>query len=206
MSYKTLPSGLYGTNCYILHKDSTALVIDAPPDSFGAVQAFCQQQGLTLKGLFITHFHWDHILDAHLFQEQGIPVLAHDAELKLLQDFSYQAHIVPPGIEGKGVSPDRILKKGPLDWEGFKLQILHTPGHSRDSICLYHKEEELCFCGDLIFREGVGRWDLPGGDGLRLSKSIEDSIFSLPDATRLLPGHGEETTVAHEKACNPYFT
>lgn len=205
MPCKTLPSGPYGTNCYVLYRNHSALIIDAPPESFEAVQSFCSRKRLKIEGLILTHFHWDHILDAHLFQEQGIPVMAHPAEKELLQDMSLQAWMIPPGLVPAGIVPDRFLEAGPLEWQGFSLEILHTPGHSRDSICILFPQENLCFCGDLIFHEGVGRWDLPGGDGLVLSKSIEDSIFCLPDETKLLPGHGDESSVAHEKKHNPYF-
>ena len=94
----------------------------------------------------------------------------------------------------------QILKLGSIEFE-----VRHTPGHTPGMCILYVASEGVCFCGDLIFRDSVGRTDLPGGDWETLLKSIHEQVFTLPDETRLLSGHGPETTVGEEKQANPYL-
>jgi hydroxyacylglutathione hydrolase len=112
--------------------------------------------------------------------------------------FGYQ---IDPGPEpGVDLVHGQILRLGSVAFE-----VRHTPGHTPGLCCFYVATEGICFCGDLIFRGGVGRTDLPGGDWQSLLDSIQQQIFSLPDETRLLSGHGPETTVGEEKRNNPYL-
>ena len=88
---------------------------------------------------------------------------------------------------------------------GHTAQVLHTPGHTQGSICLYFAPEKLLIAGDTLFAGSIGRTDLPGGDGRQILRSIHDRLMALPDATRLIPGHGAETTIGQERESNPFL-
>jgi glyoxylase-like metal-dependent hydrolase (beta-lactamase superfamily II) len=101
--------------------------------------------------------------------------------------------------------PDRIVAEGAgQDFLGLKLDVLDVPGHCPGSLCFHAPDDGLLVGGDVLFRGGVGRWDLPGGDGELLCRGIREKLFSLPDSTAVLPGHGPATTVGAEKATNPF--
>jgi glyoxylase-like metal-dependent hydrolase (beta-lactamase superfamily II) len=157
--------------------------------------------------LWYTHAHFDHIGGAAAIADSlnPLPLVAlHPADHVLWRSeggapfFGYK---IDPGPEPTiDLQHGQILKLGNIEFE-----VRHTPGHTPGMSILYVATEGVCFCGDLIFRDSVGRTDLPGGDWETLLKSIHEQIFTLPDETRLLSGHGPETTVGEEKHSNPYL-
>lgn len=206
MLVETLACGPYGTNCYILAKEKgECLIVDAPPESYSPVMELCTEKGWQPQALLITHGHWDHMLDAHLFQKEQIPVLSHGDSRELMEHPESMAWMSPGGLEFIGVTPDRFLSEGPIQIGRFSFQILETPGHSLGSLSFYFPDSNDCFVGDLIFQQSVGRCDLPGGDMQVLSQSILQKIFTLKEKTILYPGHGPSTRVGYEKQHNPYI-
>ncbi len=196
------------TNAYLVADAETkeAAVIDPAWDG-DVILAEAQQRNWRIAHLWYTHAHFDHIGGAAAIADalNPLPLVAlHPADHVLWRAeggaplFGFK---IDPGPEPTiDLSHGQILRLGTVQFE-----VRHTPGHTPGSCCLYVAAEGVCFCGDLIFRQGVGRADLPGGDWEALLESIRTQIFTLPDETRLLSGHGPETTVGQEKRDNPYL-
>ncbi|MDP0501971.1 MAG: MBL fold metallo-hydrolase [Verrucomicrobiota bacterium JB022] len=195
-----------GTHCYILKDETTqhAVVFDAPQQAWQACEQRLREEGYSIDALILTHGHWDHMLDAHYFNYAGIPVWAHRDDEAIITDAQVQAAFSIPGIELRPAQVDRWLEPGPLEILGQKAEIRHVPGHCPGNILIYFPELAIAVVGDAIFKRGVGRYDLPGGDEATLMRSIKEQIFTLPPETQLLPGHGPATTVDEESRLNPY--
>ena len=196
-----------GTNAILLldPKRKECLLIDAPEGAYEWATQQSKENGCQLTGLILTHGHWDHILDAHKFAANNVPVYAHPNDAALFKSPSRMANYALPGLELLPVPIDYWVEDGAqLELLGRKLQIRHVPGHCPGNILIYCEEEAAAIVGDAIFAGSVGRYDLPGGDGAQLMDSIRKKIYTLPDATTLYPGHGPTTTVGHEKISNPF--
>ena len=195
------------TNAYLVADSETgeAVVIDPAWDG-DVILAGAEERGWRIAHMWYTHAHFDHIGGAGDIADalNPLPLVAlHPADHVLWRAeggaplFGFK---IDPGPEPTiDLSHGQILKLGNTEFE-----VRHTPGHSPGLCVFYVESEGVCFCGDLIFRDGVGRTDLPGGDWDTLVKSVREQIFTLPDETRLLSGHGPETTVKNEKQFNPY--
>jgi glyoxylase-like metal-dependent hydrolase (beta-lactamase superfamily II) len=195
------------TNGYLVADRATrdAAIIDPAWDG-RVILAEALRRSWRIAHLWYTHAHFDHIGGAAAIADalNPLPLVAlHPADHGLWRleggapVFGFR---IDPGPEPSiDLSHGQHLRLGTVDFE-VRLTPGHTPGH-----CIFYSEEAgVCFCGDLIFRDGVGRTDLPGGNAAQLVASIRDQIFTLPDSTRLLSGHGRETTVAREKKSNPF--
>lgn len=200
LRFKSFTGGPYETNCYLVDAPGGKVLFDAPE---GADEEFADEKiGL----LVLTHGHWDHTADAAAIQRRhGCPVVCHVETVPMVseEDFFQRAGF-PLRIET--LKPDRILAEGAgQDFLGLKLDVLDVPGHCPGSLCFHAPDDGLLVGGDVLFCGGVGRWDLPGGDGELLCRGIREKLFALPDATIVLPGHGPATTVGAEKATNPFL-
>jgi glyoxylase-like metal-dependent hydrolase (beta-lactamase superfamily II) len=204
----TLPLGPVRTNAYLI-ADSTngdAAVIDPAWDG-EVILAEAKKRGWRIGHLWYTHAHFDHIGGAAAIADalNPLPLVAlHPADHDLWKAggggmfFGFK---IDPGPEPAiDFTPGQILRLGNNTFE-----VRHTPGHTPGHVALYCAEAGVCFCGDLIFAGSVGRTDLPGGDWDTLVESIQKQIFSLPPETRLLSGHGDETTVGEEQQSNPFL-
>jgi hydroxyacylglutathione hydrolase len=212
MIIQTLVVGLLQTNCYIVAdpRTSEAAIIDPGGDAPQILSALAMRDQLQVRYVINTHAHFDHVLGNREVieglttrQPQGPELVVHPAAAPLLA-----AH---GGVAWFGFAPvpspepDRFVKDGDTLVLGeIDLQIMHTPGHSPGSISLYCVSEKVVFVGDVLFRRGVGRADLPGGSWDTLMHSIRHRLFPLPDDTRALAGHGMPTTIGEEKQDNPF--
>lgn len=181
------------------------VVVDAPAEAYDWACGLVDQHGCKIIALFLTHGHWDHILDAWRFAEAGIPTYGHINDAGMFAEPSRMAAYAMPGLELKPVKINHWVAQGKrLQLLHTRFEIRHVPGHCPGNILLYLKEHNLAVVGDAIFAGSVGRYDLPGGDFSTLEHSIRTQIYSLPDETTIYPGHGPSTTVSAEKESNPF--
>ena len=195
-----LPCGMYQENCYLLCPEGTrdALLID-PGDDLSMIKRTLSAEGRTLKAILLTHGHFDHMLAAQpLSRITGAPVYIHDADMEMLCDEAKNAY---NAMCSSLPSPVDLLAD-PLEevvgTAGVTLDVLHTPGHTKGSVCFYDRENAILFSGDTLFCAGYGRMDLYGGSPVQMRQSLR-RLFGLPGNTRVCPGHGCETTIAMER-------
>jgi len=204
---ETFPVGPLQCNCTILGDPVTheAIVID-PGEEISRIHGRLTTLGLKLTQILITHAHIDHIGGAlKLKRLTGAPILLNENDFPLLKIMEEQAEwlgVETPEIE----SPDGSLTDGlRVGLESFPAQVVHTPGHTQGSVCLYFQPLELLVAGDTLFAGSIGRTDLPGGDGRQILQSIHHRLLVLPEETVVLPGHGPLTTIGEEKRRNPFL-
>jgi hydroxyacylglutathione hydrolase len=197
-----------GTNAYLLTNEATgeAALFDAPFGAKQEVDRHLEKSGGNLVGVWLTHGHWDHILDAHLFNEAGIPVYAHLDDEYLIKNPDVMASFSVPGIVFQAATINGFLESdSTIDILGQKTRILHVPGHSSGSIAFYFETMGWLISGDVVFSGSVGRTDFPGCSHQQLMTSIKTHVLSLADETILYPGHGPKTTVGKERHLNPFL-
>lgn len=203
----TLTLGPAQTNAYLVADSGSgdAAVIDPSWDGL-VILSEAQRRGWRIAHLWYTHAHFDHIGGAAAIADalNPLPLVAlHPADHVLWRAAGggplFGFHIDPGPEPTIDLYQGQILRLGVTQFE-----VRYTPGHTKGHCVFYVAQEKVCFCGDLIFHAGVGRTDLPGGDWDTLVNSITTQIFNLPDETRLLSGHGPETTVGQEKRSNPF--
>ncbi len=210
MKIDRLILGDFQTNCYVVRRDEAAtecLIVDAGLDAADLL-AFLDEHRLSPTAVVLTHGHIDHIggLTALRQQYPALRVYVHALDADLMADPRANLSIFA-GAPVKAEPADALLEEADTIQEaGITLKVLHTPGHTPGGICLYAESEALVFSGDTLFAEGVGRTDFPGGDATQLLESIRSRLLMLPDATAVYPGHAMRTTIAHEKAHNPFLS
>ena len=207
MIHEVLAVGPLRCNCSILGDETSreAMVID-PGDDLPKIISVLGRYQLTVKQIVVTHAHIDHIAGAQRLRSlTGAPVLYNEADLPLVRMMDVQASwlgVPTPVVPLPDVSPaDNSL----VDISGISGTVLYTPGHTEGSLCLYLPEGNLLLAGDTLFSGSVGRTDLPGGDSRKLMRSLSERLLTLPDETRVLPGHGPETTIGAERDANPFL-
>jgi glyoxylase-like metal-dependent hydrolase (beta-lactamase superfamily II) len=213
LNIESQPLGPFATNVFLVADDTTkhCFVVDAPPGAAKALLPVIRDRGWVLEAVLLTHGHWDHIADARAFADAGAPLYAHRADadcyahperyapfyraaLPELSEADFQVVEIAHWVEGG----DKV------ELLGRSFEVRHVPGHCPGNVLFYCEAETLAFPGDAIFAGSVGRSDLPGGSWAVLLKSIREQIYTLPEDTVLLPGHGPETTVGDEIRFNPY--
>lgn len=198
--------GMVGTNCYLLcNMDIKECVLIDPADSQDEISRMIDESGCSLKGILLTHGHFDHIMAADAVRDKyGVKVYASCDEKNTLE----QPHINLGEAYGfkLSVKADVWHKDGEiLKLAGFDIEALHTPGHTEGGSCYYVREIGVLFSGDTLFCGSVGRTDFPGGSMSEIVRSIKEKVMVLPDDTKVYPGHGEGTSVGYERVNNPFL-
>jgi len=207
MILETFPVGPLACNCIILGDPEAgeAIVID-PGDEAGRIHHRLTELGLKLKQIIVTHGHIDPIGDAvQLKKLTGAPILLNENDLPLLKMMDQQASWLGQATP-EIAPPDLYLTDGlTVGLERYPAKVIHTPGHTQGSVCLYFAPLNLLVAGDTLFEGSIGRTDLPGGNFDQIIESIHSRLLPLPDETRVLTGHGPETTIGAERRTNPFL-
>jgi hydroxyacylglutathione hydrolase len=208
MVHEILPVGPLQCNCSVIGDDVSheAIVID-PGDDIEDVLAVVRKHKLQVKQIVITHAHIDHVGGAmKLRAATGAPILLNQNDYELLKMLDVQATWIgmapPDKVEiDQSVGQADTVKVGSL-----VADVIHTPGHTEGSVCLYFPVENKLIAGDTLFAGSIGRTDLPGGSMQKILRSLHDKVLALPDETLVVPGHGPLTTIGEERESNPFFT
>jgi glyoxylase-like metal-dependent hydrolase (beta-lactamase superfamily II) len=207
MIHEILPVGPLQCNCSVIGDEATreAMVID-PGDDIEEVSGILRKHNLKVKQIVITHAHIDHVGGAMKLRAlTGAPILLNQNDYALLKMLDVQATWI--GMKSPGeVKIDAELGHGDsLSAGALSAKVIHTPGHTEGSVCLYFPDEALLIAGDTLFAGSIGRTDLPGGSFEKIIRSIHHQVLVLPDETLVVPGHGPKTTIGDEREGNPYL-
>ena len=207
MIHEILRVGPLQCNCSILGDETSleAIVVD-PGDDIPTILSVLDKHNLTVKQIVITHAHIDHIAGAQRLKRlTGAPILYNQNDLPLVKMMDVQAGWL-------GIPTPEVLPPDDTHDDGKRIaiigltgSILHTPGHTQGSVCLYLPDQTLLLAGDTLFAGSVGRTDLPGGDTTQLIASIHDRLLTLPDDVTVIPGHGPRTSIGAERDSNPFL-
>ncbi|MGM8214111.1 MBL fold metallo-hydrolase [Bacillaceae bacterium W0354] len=202
----SLSLGLLGTNCYILEKEKQALIID-PGGDYDDLKEYLNNNQLNPIAILLTHAHFDHIgAVEQLRTEYRIEVYMHEQEKEWLinPELNGSSRFMVGQISAEKM-PEHIIDEGPLNIGPFEFNVLHTPGHSPGSLSFYFPKDALIIAGDTLFERSIGRTDLPFGNHEQLILSIKKKLFTLPQETKVYPGHGPATTIEAERRFNPFL-
>jgi hydroxyacylglutathione hydrolase len=199
MQLDSFTGGIFDTNCFYLRE--AAILIDAPQ---GAAD-WLTESGYRVATLLLTHGHIDHVWDAARVQSEHQCRVGYHPETEpmvtergFFKNFGYNWDIEPIR------SGFQIEESALVNIEGVDFQVLLVPGHCPGSLCFLERQSRTLFGGDVLFAGGVGRWDLPGGDGPLLFRGIKEKILALGDDVAVLPGHGPATKIGIERETNPF--
>lgn len=202
--------GVCQTNCYFVYREGEkeAIVID-PADYGEKIYGTLKQNGFQVVGALLTHGHFDHIWgwddlrEAAASDNNSIQLYASEQEKELLSD--ERKNVSKQAGRAYAVNADVYVKDGEeITLAGMTCKVIETPGHTKGGCCYYFEEDGILLSGDTLFEESVGRTDLPTGSMGTLVRSIKEKLFILPDETVVYPGHGDSTTIGHEKKYNPF--
>ena len=208
MIHEILPVGPLQCNCSVIGDDVSheAIVID-PGDDIEDVLAIVRKHNLQVKQIVITHAHIDHVGGAmKLRAATGAPILLNQNDYALLKMLDEQAAWLGMASPGK-VEIDQSMRQADSVKAGSLVaDVIHTPGHTEGSVCLYFAAEKKLIAGDTLFAGSIGRTDLPGGSFEKILRSLHEKVLALPDETIVVPGHGPLTTIGEERESNPFLT
>jgi glyoxylase-like metal-dependent hydrolase (beta-lactamase superfamily II) len=203
-----LPSGPIQTIGYLLTEPDlgAAVLVDAPGGILDKIQPLLAKEGCVLQELWLTHGHWDHTQDtAKVVRATNALVRGHAADRMIFESPEIMEERMGRKLGLEPLRVDTWVGQGDrFTALGREFEVRHVPGHCPGNILFYQAATRAVFVGDALFKGGVGRWDLPGGDFEMLAQSIREQIYTLPDDTVVFPGHGPRTTVGAEKESNPY--
>lgn len=207
--------GVCQTNCYFLYREGGAecIVVD-PADQGVNIFRALQKNGFRVAGILLTHGHFDHIWGLDELRDAANAASDEDAEP--VKAYAYEAERVLLQDADKNVSrqagrpcttyADVYVKDGQeITIAGMTCKVIATPGHTAGGCCYYFEEAGFLLSGDTLFAESIGRTDFPTGSMSTLVRSVREKLFVLPDDTKVYPGHGESTTIGHEKEYNPFL-
>ncbi|MDA3872097.1 MAG: MBL fold metallo-hydrolase [Candidatus Marinimicrobia bacterium] len=199
---KKIITGIFKENTYLIYNNKNVIIID-PGDDYEKIDLFISDNQLLPKAILGTHGHIDHISSVYQLKEKyKIPFYLNSKEkinLDHLEEISNRYNIKYFGTPEIDID---LQKEDEISIDEFKFKIIQSPGHTYGGVLF--KIDNIVFCGDTIFKNSIGRTDLPGGDIKILKKTILEKIYTLSEDTKLYPGHLEITTVKHEKYNNQY--
>jgi hydroxyacylglutathione hydrolase len=207
MLHEIIPVGPLQCNCSIIGDEATheAMVID-PGDDIEDILAIINQHNLKVKQIVITHAHIDHVGGAMKLRAQtGAPILLNQNDYALLKMLDVQAAWLGMKPPGKVEIEHDLKDGGEIEAGSLSANVLHTPGHTEGSVCLYFPAEKMLIAGDTLFAGSIGRTDLPGGSYQKIMRSLHDRVLVLPDETVVIPGHGPTSTIGDEREGNPFL-
>jgi hydroxyacylglutathione hydrolase len=207
MIHEILAVGPLQCNCSVIGDESTreAMVID-PGDDIEGVLALIRKHNLQVKQIVITHAHIDHVGGAmKLRATTGAPILLNQNDYALLKMLDLQAAWVGMTSPGEVEIDQSVGQADTVRAGALAAYVLHTPGHTEGSVCLYFPRERKLIAGDTLFAGSIGRTDLPGGSFDKIIHSLHEKVLALPDDTIVVPGHGELTTIGQERESNPFL-
>ncbi len=207
MIHEILPVGPLQCNCSVIGDESTreGLVID-PGDNIEDVVSIVRKHNLQIKQIVITHAHIDHVGGAmQLRAATGAPILLNQNDYALLKMLDAQAAWIGVAPPGKVEIDHSVAQADSIKTGSLSADVIHTPGHTEGSICLYFPAEKKLIAGDTLFAGSIGRTDLPGGSFEKIIRSLHDKVLELPDDTVVIPGHGPLTTIGDERQSNPFL-
>lgn len=197
--------GDLGTNCYIIYEEQNGLIID-PGGEAEKVISFLEEKDIIPVAILLTHAHFDHIGGVDTLRKYyNIDVYLHENEADWLEDPNLNRSTAFTRKEVRTKRPDHLLVPGQMTLSSFEFEVTHTPGHSPGSVSFIFADHNFIVSGDVLFQQGIGRTDLPGGSFAELEDSIKNKLYHLQDSTAVYPGHGSPTTIGSEKVNNPYI-
>lgn len=198
--------GMCQTNFYFIYREGAKEVIAIDPADRGAyLYEKLKENGFSVEAILLTHGHFDHIWGVEELKElSGAKVYAYEGERKLLGNAGMNVS------KGAGrpvtLTADEFLTDNQeVCIADMRVKVLATPGHTEGSCCYFFEEAAILISGDTLFEESVGRTDLPTGNYSELIRSVTEKLMPLPDHTKVYPGHGDQTTIAHERDYNPFL-
>lgn len=224
MLITTFPAGPWQTNCYVLSREESGacVIIDPGVGAFEALVDLCLERSLEPQGIIATHGHVDHVYSvADVCRNFGVPLWIHPDDAHLLTDplkgVGPMARDILMQLRGSTTleAPDDVrwlADGGSVEVAGIDFALAHAPGHTQGCVLLetpFEREgvavDRLVFTGDVVFAGSIGRTDLPGADHGQMLESLRTKVLPIADSAVLLPGHGPQTSMAHERATNPYL-
>ena len=206
LAIRMMVLGPVQTNCYFLiNEDTKEVLIVDPADRAQKIIEWINSEGLKPTAILLTHGHFDHIMGvAGVKKEYNIPIYASKDEVEVLANPQINVSTMMGAY--LSMKADKLFSDGDvLELAGMKLKVISTPGHTIGSVCFYMEEEKVLISGDTLFEASVGRSDFPTGSSRQLIESIKTRLLVLPDDTDVFPGHGGTTSIAYEKAHNPFI-
>jgi hydroxyacylglutathione hydrolase len=208
MKTDTFTVGPFAENTYLLTKNRQSLLIDPGFSSHSELLVFDEAlagHGSELIGVLLTHAHVDHVLGLNqVLLKQKVPVYLNHTDLYLWENFESQSAMFGIRAGGFSFTPEPLEEQKGFDIGPFSMDVLYTPGHSPDHVSLCFPDDGQIIAGDVLFRESIGRTDLYKGDFNLLATSIREKLYTLPDDSLVLPGHGPSTTIGYEKQHNAF--
>ena len=198
--------GICQTNFYFVYREGSKDVICFDPADRGDyIYETLEKNGLQIAGILLTHGHFDHIWGSRKLRElSGAKIYAYEEEQTVCEDAGN--NVSENAGRAYTVKPNRYLKDGEeITLAGMTCRLIATPGHTAGSCCYYVAEDGILLSGDTLFQGSVGRTDFPTGSMSTLVRSIREKLFTLPDETKVYPGHGDVTSIGEEKKYNPFL-